>query len=52
MDIESIIAAANRAQQAEDAGPENYSSMWPVDALHRNSNLDSLSVERGRWQTC
>jgi hypothetical protein len=40
MDIESIIAAASRAQQADDAGMGNCSRIWHVgfffDGIHRN----------------
>ncbi|EAS1760855.1 DUF2235 domain-containing protein [Salmonella enterica] len=45
MDIESIIAAANRAQQAEDAGLGNCSRTWHVgfffDGIHRNVDQDA-----------
>ncbi|WP_313625989.1 DUF2235 domain-containing protein [Kosakonia sp.] len=45
MDIESIIAAANRAQQAEDAGLGNCSRTWHVgfffDGIHRNIDQDA-----------
>ncbi|HDT6029697.1 TPA: DUF2235 domain-containing protein [Enterobacter cloacae subsp. cloacae] len=46
MDIESLIAAANRAQQAEDAGLGNCSRVWHVgfffDGIHRNIEQDTL----------
>lgn len=49
MSIESIIAAANRAQQAEDAGLGNCSRTWHVgfffDGIHRNIDQDA-SVNR------
>ena len=39
MDIESLISAANRAQQAEDYGIYNCSRIWHVgfffDGIHR-----------------
>lgn len=45
MDIESIIAAANRAQQAEDANVGNCSRTWQVglffDGIHRNIEQDA-----------
>jgi hypothetical protein len=45
MDIESIIAAANRAQQAEDANLENCDRTWLVgfffDGIHRNIEQDA-----------
>ncbi|WP_415343849.1 hypothetical protein [Enterobacter hormaechei] len=45
MDIESLIAAANRAQQAEDAGLGNCSRVWHVgfffDGIHRNIEQDA-----------
>jgi len=45
MDIESIIAAASRAQQADDAGLRNCSRIWHVgfffDGLHRNIEQDA-----------
>ncbi|MCZ3383436.1 hypothetical protein O3S68_14195 [Kosakonia sp. SOY2] len=45
MDIESIIAAAKRAQQAEDAGLGNCSRTWHVgfffDGIHRNIDQDA-----------
>ena len=45
MDIESIIAAASRAQQADDAGLGNCSRTWHVgfffDGIHRNIDLDA-----------
>lgn len=45
MDIESLIAAANRAQQAEDAGLGNCSRIWHVgfffDGIHRNIEQDT-----------
>lgn len=44
MDIESIIAAANRAQQAEDANIGNCDRAWLVgfffDGIHRNIEQD------------
>lgn len=44
MDIESIIAAANRAQQAEDANIGNCDRTWLVgfffDGIHRNIEQD------------
>jgi len=44
MDIESIIAAANRAQQAEDANIGNCDRTWLVglffDGIHRNISQD------------
>lgn len=44
MDIESIIAAANRAQQAEDANIGNCDRTWLVglffDGIHRNIAQD------------
>lgn len=46
MDIESLISAANRAQQAEDAGLGNCSRVWHVgfffDGIHRNIEQDAL----------
>lgn len=46
MDVESLIAAANRAQQAEDAGLGNCSRVWYVgfffDGIHRNIEQDAL----------
>lgn len=46
MDVESLIAAANRAQQAEDAGLGNCSRVWYVgfffDGIHRNIEQDTL----------
>lgn len=45
MDIESLIAAANRAQQAEDADLGNCSRIWHVgfffDGIHRNIEQDA-----------
>ena len=45
MDIERLIAAANRAQQAEDAGFGNCSRIWHVgfffDGIHRNIEQDA-----------
>ena len=45
LDIESIIAAANRAQQAEDANVGNCSRVWQVgfffDGVHRNIEQDA-----------
>ncbi|VEA64706.1 Uncharacterized conserved protein [Serratia plymuthica] len=45
MDIENIIAAANRAQQAEEAGLGNCSRIWHVgfffDGIHRNIDQDA-----------
>ncbi|WP_145591599.1 phospholipase effector Tle1 domain-containing protein [Yersinia rochesterensis] len=45
MDIESLIAAANRAQQADDAGLGNCSRTWNVgfffDGIHRNIEQDA-----------
>ncbi|CAM8223898.1 DUF2235 domain-containing protein [Enterobacter hormaechei] len=45
MDIESLIAAANRAQQAEDAGLGNCSRIWHLgfffDGIHRNIEQDA-----------
>ncbi|GJL43229.1 TPA: DUF2235 domain-containing protein [Enterobacter chengduensis] len=45
MDIESLIAAANRAQQAEDAGLDNCSRVWHAgfffDGIHRNIEKDT-----------
>ncbi|MCK7420196.1 phospholipase effector Tle1 domain-containing protein [Enterobacter asburiae] len=45
MDIESIIAAANRAQQAEDADIGNCDRTWLVgfffDGIHRNIEQDA-----------
>ena len=45
MAIESIMAAANRAQQAEDAGLGNCSRTWHVgfffDGIHRNIEQDA-----------
>ncbi|WP_145608002.1 DUF2235 domain-containing protein [Yersinia rochesterensis] len=45
MDIESITAAANRAQQADDAGLGNCSRTWHVgfffDGVHRNIEQDA-----------
>lgn len=45
MDIESLISAANRAQQAEDYGIHNCSSIWHVgfffDGIHRNIEQDA-----------
>ena len=45
MDIESLIAAANRAQQAEDADLGNCSRIWHVgfffDGIHRNIEKDT-----------
>lgn len=45
MDIESIIAAASRAQQADDAGLGNCSRTWHVgfffDGIHRNIEQDA-----------
>ncbi|WP_435953149.1 hypothetical protein [Dryocola sp. BD626] len=45
MDIESIIAAATRAQQADDAALGNCSRIWHVgfffDGIHRNIEQDS-----------
>lgn len=45
MDIESIIAAASRAQQADDAGLGNCSRIWHVgfffDGIHRNIDQDA-----------
>ncbi len=49
MDIESVIAAASRAQQAVDAGLGNCSRTWHVgfffDGIHRNIDQDA-SEER------
>ena len=45
MDIESIIAAASRAQQADDVGLGNCSRIWHVgfffDGIHRNIDQDA-----------
>jgi hypothetical protein len=45
MDIESIIAAANRAQLAEDANVGNCARTWQVgfffDGIHRNIEQDA-----------
>ncbi|MCW2456955.1 UNVERIFIED_ORG: hypothetical protein M2414_004716 [Rahnella aquatilis] len=45
MDIESLIAAASRAQQADDAGLGNCSRIWHVsfffDGIHRNIDQDA-----------
>ena len=45
MDIESLIAAANRAQQAEDADLGNCSRIWHAgfffDGIHRNIEKDT-----------
>ncbi|HHH3608757.1 DUF2235 domain-containing protein [Enterobacter roggenkampii] len=45
MDIESLISAANRAQQAEDSGLHNCSRIWHVgfffDGIHRNIEQDA-----------
>ncbi|MDR4899384.1 hypothetical protein RF656_21995, partial [Yersinia kristensenii] len=45
MDIENLIAAANRAQQADDAGLGNCSRTWHVgfffDGVHRNIEQDA-----------
>lgn len=45
MDIESLIASVNRAQQAEDAGLGNCSRTWHVgfffDGIHRNIERDA-----------
>src|SRR5471030_786283 len=45
MDIESIIAAANRAQQADDVRLGNCSRIWHVglffDGIHRNIEQDA-----------
>lgn len=45
MDIESLISAANRAQQAEDYGIYNCSRIWHVgfffDGIHRNIEQDA-----------
>ncbi|MFZ4833758.1 hypothetical protein [Rouxiella sp. Mn2063] len=45
MDIESIVAAANRAQQADDAVIGNCSRTWHVgfffDGVHRNIEQDA-----------
>ncbi|OVZ80354.1 hypothetical protein CBW54_18765 [Yersinia kristensenii] len=45
MDIESIIAAASRAQQADDVGLGNCSRTWHVgfffDGIHRNIDQDA-----------
>ncbi|EMH1276820.1 DUF2235 domain-containing protein [Enterobacter hormaechei] len=45
MDIESVIAAASRAQQADDAGLGNCSRTWHVgfffDGIHRNIDQDA-----------
>lgn len=45
MDIESIVAAASRTQQADDAGLGNCSRIWHVgfffDGIHRNIDQDS-----------
>ncbi|MFZ1872580.1 MAG: hypothetical protein WAU54_07365 [Chania sp.] len=45
MDIESLISATNRAQQAEDAGLGNCSRTWHVgfffDGVHRNIEQDA-----------
>lgn len=48
MDIESIIAAASRAQQADDAGLGNCSRVWHVgfffDGIHRNIDQDAIEA--------
>lgn len=45
MDIDNIIAAANRAQQAEDADIGNCSRIWHIgfffDGIHRNIDQDA-----------
>jgi len=45
MDIENLITAANRAQQAEDCGLNNCSRIWHVglffDGIHRNIVQDA-----------
>ncbi|MGL4723868.1 MAG: hypothetical protein ACRCWW_05090 [Scandinavium sp.] len=45
MDIESIIAAASRAQQVDEAGLGNCSRIWHVgfffDGIHRNIDQDA-----------
>ncbi|PKA32057.1 hypothetical protein CWR41_20100 [Cedecea lapagei] len=45
MDIDNIIAAANRAQQAQDADIGNCSRIWHVglffDGIHRNIDQDA-----------
>lgn len=45
MDIESIVAAASRAQQADDVGLGNCSRVWHVgfffDGIHRNIEQDA-----------
>lgn len=45
MDIESIVAAASRAQQADEAGLGNCSRIWHVglffDGIHRNIEQDA-----------
>jgi hypothetical protein len=44
MDIESLIAAANRAQQAEDAGlgtVHGYGMGFFFDGIHRNIEQDA-----------
>ncbi|WP_395489225.1 hypothetical protein ACG1VR_15280 [Cedecea davisae] len=46
MDIDNIIAAASRAQQAEEASLGNCSRIWHVgfffDGIHRNLEQDAL----------
>jgi len=48
MDIDNIIAAANRAQQAQDADIGNCSRIWHVglffDGIHRNIEQDAPSL--------
>lgn len=45
MDIENIIAAASRAQQAEEAKLGNCSRIWHIgfffDGIHRNIEQDA-----------
>lgn len=45
MDVESLTAAANRAQQADDAGAGNCSRIWHIgfffDGIHRNIEQDA-----------
>jgi hypothetical protein len=46
MDIESLIAAVARAQQADDADTGNCSRTWHVgfffDGIHRNIEQDAI----------
>jgi hypothetical protein len=48
MDIESLVAAANRAQQTVDAGLGNCSRTWHIgfffDGIHRNIEQDSAEL--------